>query len=902
MRAEDGAFYDECLDECLATKDEAAFEQIFYLITCENMPVNYMHSQKSISALMIAANKDFQIAVQNLLKLGAIPSLRNRDGVSAKTLALENGCVESLTLMVQYEIDHDGDGTMAHNSNAVAEADYNRAMQQFLATAYQITTARDEVNHLLISYVIQHVHANTPKDGSILVFLPGYDDILSQKDLVESTLVTRDFMLFVLHSGVGVHKEDQRQVFQKMPPGIRKIILATNIAETSITIDDVVYVIDAGLVKLVTYDSVSVTTCLSCTWVSQACAKQRSGRAGRTRNGICYRLYPIEHYEAMEKYTLPELLRVPLSDICLNAKILAGEMSIEEFLMKAVQPPPPLSIRQSISLLKSIGALDKEENVTDLGVHLVDFPVDAQLGKCLLYAVLLKCVDPVITIVSALSVRDPFALPTRGADSKNIDVARKKFARESFSDHQMLLNAFNDWFKERQCRSERKFANDNYIISANMELITGVRSQIFHHLESTGFISFHSKEFANFNTNSNDWSVVKACLTAAYYPNVCRINRKTGKLFAKHDRKMIPHRASVLRSDTKGIDVEFIKKAPTEWLIHGEKSMIATTSLVRNISPVSPLTVALFGGPINLSESCIEIIKQYTYDSDDNEVEVNEFEEEYDQPCNFCIDDWIVFNTEEEKARLIFSLRQKLNDILVRMIRAPKKFIASSIDRDVIQLLVTVLNREEDNTFATLPLPEPASHSINSSSYMDALNIRPQTSTGYASNNGQSGDPNNWSSGATNNGKARNLAPKKLKKVKEMEAEILLRRPPTSEQPSRSNVHESAPEVPRVATSDLPSPSIVFDALRTINESSARAVGSNTTNSAQTNGSPRRQSSRTPFNQNANLLNSKRPYKCFLLRVDSIDSLMETIYQRIWHFDMPIDALQEIEKVNPMQI
>lgn len=105
--------------------------------------------------------------------------------------------------------------------------------------------------------------------------------------------------------------------------------------------------------------------------ISKACAKQRAGRAGRIRNGFCYRLYSTEQYEAMDEYTLPEILRVALTEICLHAKVLAGNLSIEEFLLKALQPPPVKNIRQSIKLLQTINALDNKENITHLGIHLV---------------------------------------------------------------------------------------------------------------------------------------------------------------------------------------------------------------------------------------------------------------------------------------------------------------------------------------------------------------------------------------------------------------------------------------------------------------------------------------------------------------------------------------------------
>lgn len=123
--------------------------------------------------------------------------------------------------------------------------------------------------------------------------------------------------------------------------------------------------------KKLGFDSFDQSTCLATTDISQACAKQRAGRAGRVRDGFCYRLYSKEQFEKMDEYTQPEMLCSPLTEICLNAKILAGDSSIEEYLMKAVLPPPVKNIRRSIELLKKIGALDDDENITNMGTRVV---------------------------------------------------------------------------------------------------------------------------------------------------------------------------------------------------------------------------------------------------------------------------------------------------------------------------------------------------------------------------------------------------------------------------------------------------------------------------------------------------------------------------------------------------
>jgi HrpA-like RNA helicase len=140
-------------------------------------------------------------------------------------------------------------------------------------------------------------------------------------------------------------------------------------------------VVDPGVSKQLNYDSTSESTSLVMTNISQACAKQRSGRAGRVQNGFCYRLYSSEKFKAMKKITKAEITRVSLTQISLKAKKFAEKSSIESFFLNAIQPPPALNIRQSVDLLKKIEALDHSENITTLGKHLASMPVDCQLGK-----------------------------------------------------------------------------------------------------------------------------------------------------------------------------------------------------------------------------------------------------------------------------------------------------------------------------------------------------------------------------------------------------------------------------------------------------------------------------------------------------------------------------------------
>lgn len=468
--------------------------------------------------------------------------------------------------------------------------------------------------------------------------------------------------------------------------------------------------VDVGKVKQQTYDSISESTCLTSTDISQACAKQRSGRAGRIRNGFCYRLYSLEQYEAMEKYTLPEILRVPLTEICLNAKILSGDLSIKEFLLKALQPPSIKNICQSIELLKKINALDENENITYLGLHLANMPVDCQLGKMILYSIVLRCLDPIVTIVSALSVKDPFMLPL-GNEGETISEIKKNFARKSMSDHQMLLNTFEEWTKQKR---KGDFCKDNFISNGNMQMIQGVRRLIMGHLKMADLVSEDTaRNIKKLNLNSERWDVIKACITAGMYPNVCRLNM-SGQISSKQDKKLLPHLSSILRHRrARGqIDPDVLNVDP-KWLVHGEKSRIASFSLIKNITLIPAIDIILLTGPNQLSEDCIvaaaankvEIESDVDCDDIPNEDDIlnTDLDDELftaqvhdiDSDVTFRIDDWISFILDEKEANLLFHLRAKFASMFSRFLKKSASFEMTNKEERMLNVLIDTIQQED---------------------------------------------------------------------------------------------------------------------------------------------------------------------------------------------------------------
>lgn len=261
--------------------------------------------------------------------------------------------------------------------------------------------------------------------------------------------------VFILHSSIP--SEQQNKVFAKLQsPFEWKIVLSTNIAESSVTVDDVVHVIDTGFVREMTFDPVSRVSLLSTVFASKASLTQRCGRAGRVRPGDCWRLFSEEFVESprLQEYSLPEIKRVPLEDVVLQILILQLG-NPREFLSKCMDPPSAEQVDEALQVLLEIGAITATEkdidflpegkegaqkltaagksvlfqpfmySITPLGHHLANLPVDVRLGKMLIYASIFGCLEPALTIVATLSGKSPMVTPPNKRDEAN--AAHAKF-------------------------------------------------------------------------------------------------------------------------------------------------------------------------------------------------------------------------------------------------------------------------------------------------------------------------------------------------------------------------------------------------------------------------------------------------------------------------------------------
>ncbi|XP_068159676.1 putative ATP-dependent RNA helicase DHX57 [Drosophila tropicalis] len=392
----------------------------------------------------------------------------------------------------------------------------------------------------VLTYIVEGSH-EWPREGTILIFLPGFQEIQTVHDsLLDHSIFSPragKFVLVPLHSSLS--GDDQALVFKRAPPGKRKIVLSTNIAETSVTIDDCVFVIDCGLMKEKCFDSNRNMESLDLVWVSRANAKQRKGRAGRVMPGICIHLYTSHRFhEHFLAQPVPEIQRVPLEQIVLRIKTLQmfARLNTPSVLLETLEAPTEDSVMGALSRLRNVGALDAEDQLTPLGHHLAALPVDVRIGKLMLYGAIFQCLDSVLTIAACLSNKSPFVSPLN--KRTEADRAKRLFALGN-SDHLTVLHAYRKWLdvaKRGNYAASRNYANEHFLSLNTLETIADLKYQYLELLVSIGFVPTNvprRRKNSNDNIlqltgveqnlNGDNNRLLTSLLCAALYPNIVKI-------------------------------------------------------------------------------------------------------------------------------------------------------------------------------------------------------------------------------------------------------------------------------------------------------------------------------------------------------------------------------------------
>ena len=345
-------------------------------------------------------------------------------------------------------------------------------------------------------------------EGDILVFMPGQEDIEVTCELLVEKLDELDEapQLAVLPIYSQLPSDLQAKIFQKAPDGLRKCVVATNIAETSLTVDGIKYVVDCGYCKLKVYNPRVGMDGLQVYPVSQANANQRMGRAGRTGPGMCYRLYTERQYkDELLATTVPEIQRTNLANVVLLLKSLGVEDLMAFHFM---DPPPQDNLLNSQYQLWTLGALDNTGGLTPMGRAMVEFPLDPALSKMLLAAVDMGCSDDILTIVSMLSVPALFYRP-KGREEE-ADAMREKFQVPE-SDHLTYLNIYRQWKIQQYSMN---WCNKHFLHFKALKKVREVRQQLKDIMEQQKFEVISA---------GNDEDLIRKCICTAYFHQACRL-------------------------------------------------------------------------------------------------------------------------------------------------------------------------------------------------------------------------------------------------------------------------------------------------------------------------------------------------------------------------------------------
>ncbi|XP_059619306.1 pre-mRNA-splicing factor ATP-dependent RNA helicase DHX16 [Phlebotomus argentipes] len=382
---------------------------------------------------------------------------------------------------------------------------------------------------------VLQIHATQPL-GDILVFLTGQEEIETCNEMLTDRvkrLGSKLKELMILPVYANLPSDMQAKIFEPTPPNARKVVLATNIAETSLTIDNIIYVIDPGFAKQNNFNSRTGMETLMVVPISKASANQRAGRAGRTAPGMCFRLYTAWAYKhELEDNTVPEIQRINLGNAVLTLKALGiNDLLHFDFL----DPPPHETLVLALEQLYALGALNHHGELTKLGRRMAEFPVDPMMAKMLLASEKYKCSEEVVTIAAMLSVNS--AIFYRPKDKIiHADTARKNF-NHMHGDHLSLLQVYNQW---ADTDFSTQWCYENFIQYRSMKRARDVREQL---------VGLMQRVEIDMVSGLPETMNIRKAITAGYFYHIARLSKGGNYKTIKHNQTVMIHPNSALFED-----------------------------------------------------------------------------------------------------------------------------------------------------------------------------------------------------------------------------------------------------------------------------------------------------------------------------------------------------------------
>eukprot|EP00579_Thalassiosira_antarctica_P027774 CAMPEP_0202007050 /NCGR_PEP_ID=MMETSP0905-20130828/11633_1 /ASSEMBLY_ACC=CAM_ASM_000554 /TAXON_ID=420261 /ORGANISM="Thalassiosira antarctica, Strain CCMP982" /LENGTH=1614 /DNA_ID=CAMNT_0048564925 /DNA_START=88 /DNA_END=4932 /DNA_ORIENTATION=+ len=556
----------------------------------------------------------------------------------------------------------------------------------------------NEIDFDLIAVLINSVLQTKVDDGSILVFLPGAGEIDRAERVIHQIVKGHAITILPLHGGLPPDK--QQQVFVPARRGYTKIILSTNVAETSITIPDCTIVVDTCKEKQSSFDPMNRMPLLLEQFASQDSLRQRRGRSGRVRPGTCYKLISTSMFRKLPVHGEPEIRRCALDQTILSLLFLGLEDGSGKFLRQMLDPPSEQSINSSLSSLEKTGALYRDGDLmflTPLGTHLAGIPAPPPVGKLIVMGCLLGCRNIGVSIAATMSAgRNPFLRINspfnRGkqhgkddmeqekefSDSKILEERAALFKMVGNSDHAMLGKAFLLW-KECQGTSERRrFCEKLGLAFNSMRDILALTRQLDSSLTTSGFLL--TKEC---NMNDNSWRIVRSMIVSSLSPTqVVRVQRPSTKYTETVEGAVEKEgKAKELKffirggNDSMGGDAGNRSKRMNEervfihpsshnfaigsyscpWLVY-HRLVRTSKAFVSDATECNPYALLLFGGSMEVQASKGLIV----------------------------LDDWMQLSANARIGSLVGFLRQKVDELLEQKVADPSLDITGSAEMKLI--------------------------------------------------------------------------------------------------------------------------------------------------------------------------------------------------------------------------